>query len=279
MTEPTASSDDNQSPRAAGSRFGIVIPVYRADPDRLGEYIERLDDELAPARIHVEADCPSEAVLQRLASTTATVNVADRRRGKGAAITAGFDELDTDILAFVDADGSTPTSSLEAVIKPVIEGSAALAVGSRRHPEATVTTHQSRVRRRLGDVLVAIARLILPVELYDYQCGAKAIDRSTWETVRGELTSRGFAWDIELVCLVDGVGAPIREIPILWEDRPGSTVPVVRSGIGFGRALFRGWHRAGLVNGSPLHRSIDRALPTTVPIVESPQCYGEERDR
>lgn len=260
-------------------RVGIVIPAYDADPEQLATYIDSLEETLAPARIHVEFDCPTEDTVRHVAETSATLRVSDRRRGKGAAVTAGFDCLETSILAFVDADGSTPATALAAVLSPVLDGSAHLAVGSRRHPDAVVTVHQSRVRRRLGDVFVRVARQLLPVPLYDYQCGAKAIRRETWEAVRSEITSPGFAWDVELICLAAAVGAEIQEVPIHWEDRPGSTVPPVRSSLEFARALFRGWHRARLLRGSRINRSLDRVVPTATPVIERPCLHGREVSR
>lgn len=242
---------------------GIVVPAYGADPERLSAYIAALRSALEPARIHVEADDPDPAILSMLDGTVATVGVSARRRGKGAAIAEGFDRLDTPVLAFVDADGSTPPSSVGAVIDPVVRGRADLAVGSRRHPDARVRVHQSRVRRRLGDLLAWIARRLLPVRLYDYQCGAKAIDRDTWELVRGDLASTGFAWDIELVTIADALGARVQEVPITWDDKPGSTVGLAATPPSFLRALLRARHRGACIRGHRGHLVLDRLVRAT----------------
>lgn len=220
---------------------GIVIPAFAPEPSQLVHYISALDETINPDAILVELDEPAPSTIESLSNSPATVHVADRRRGKGAAITVGFEKLDTDILAFVDADGSTPVSSFEAILAPVREDSAALAVGSRRHPDSTVPTHQSRFRRRAGDFFVRVARIFLPVTLTDYQCGAKAIRRETWEQIRGSLRSAGFAWDIELISLVAWADEPIVEIPIVWEDQPGSTVPPMQTALAFGRTVYRIW--------------------------------------
>lgn len=235
---------------------GIVVPAYKPDPNQLAAYLDAIDRELSPAALHVELDAAPESVLDRLSTTPATVRAVPDRRGKGAAITAGFDRLGTDILAFVDADGSTATPALGQILAPVRNGRADLAVGSRRHPDASVTIHQSRVRRRMGDALVKVARAFLPVALYDYQCGAKAITRPMWERVRQELVSPGFAWDIDLIVEVDGAGGRIVEVPIEWEDRPGSTVPPLRVTGEFARAVLRGWHRERCRQGSTVHRYV-----------------------
>lgn len=255
---------------------GIVIPAYRPDPERLSAYVTELHETLAPARLHVELDCPTRAVLAALESTPASVRISRERRGKGAAITAGFEHLDTSILAFADADGSTDAAMLKRVVTPVLKGQTNLAVGSRRHPDATVVGHQTRVRGYLGDGLARVARLILPVDLYDYQCGAKAIDRSTWEEIRGGLISPGFAWDIEVISLVAAAGGSVEEVPIVWEDQPGTTVPILRTTGSFLVALLRAYHRRSLARGGALHDPLGRVLGQRPPLIAREEIRSED---
>jgi len=115
--------------------LGIVVPAFRPDVGRLREYVRALDDRLDPAAVRVELDDPREGVVDDLAGLPATVNAVPTRRGKGTAVTAGFEALGTDVLAFADADGSTPAESVADVAAPVLRGDVALAAGSRRHPE------------------------------------------------------------------------------------------------------------------------------------------------
>lgn len=237
---------------------GIVIPALDPEPERIAAYIDALDRELSPARIHVELDRPTRAVLEALAETPATVETSDKRRGKGASVAAGFDRLDTGVLAFVDADGSTPPVSFQDIIEPVLDGQAQLSVGSRRHPDADIREHQKAIRRYLGDVLVTVAQHTLPIALFDYQCGAKAIARDCWDQVRDDIVATGFAWDIELIAVVAAHGFAIEEVPIEWHDRPGSTVPLRGTVSDFGIGLLRARHRAKCIQGDPFHRSIDR---------------------
>ena len=258
------------------SRVGIVVPAYRPNPAELAGYLEALAEQFDDARIHVELDEPLAGTLDRLAGTPATVRISERRRGKGAAITAGFEHLDTPVLAFVDADGSTPAHSLATILDPVLAGRAELAVGSRRHPDAEVTVHQSRVRRRLGDLFAAVGRRLLPVELYDYQCGAKAIDRQTWRRIRGTLRCGGFAWDVEVICRVAAAGGTIMEVPISWEDRPGSTVPPARAGIDLGGEVLRAWYRETPLAKRGWHRFLPQVGRERTPLVERPDIVGRD---
>ncbi len=218
---------------------GVVVPAYRPDAGRLVDYAERVARRIEPKAIRIELDDPLPGTVAALEDAPATVNAVPDRRGKGRAITEGFDALGTDVYAFADADGSTPATSLAGVIAPVVEGAVALSVGSRRHPEAVVDCHQTRVRRRLGDCFAWSARRLLPVALSDYQCGAKAIGAEAWSDLRGRLREPGFGWDVELVAAADAAGYRIGEVPVRWRDDPRSTVEPLGTPLELGRALLR----------------------------------------
>ncbi|KPN30747.1 glycosyltransferase AglD [Halolamina pelagica] len=243
---------------------GVVVPAYRPDVDRLSRYVRALDERLAPAELRIELDDPGPGDSEALADLPATVHVADRRRGKGAAITEGFDALSTDVLAFADADGSTPADSVADVVDPVESGEFDLAAGSRRHPEATVQSHQKTLRRFLGDGFAWLARQLLTPDLYDYQCGAKAVSANFWSRLRRHLTESGFAWDIELLAIAGALGGKIAEVPVVWEDQPESTVDPVSDTLSLFTGLLAARHRAKAVRGDRLHRllagQLDRPL-------------------
>ena len=237
---------------------GIVVPAYRPDVSTLQSYLTALQNVVDPAVIRIEIDVPDEETIDRLDDfgVDVAVNPAPYRRGKGAAITAGFEALDTDVLAFADADGSTPASSMADVIEPVVEDRADLAAGSRRHPEADIQSHQTFARRFLGDGFAWFARRMLAAELYDYQCGAKAITASAWSQVREHIFEPGFAWDVELVAIAGAMDLRIAEVPITWEDQPGSTVSPIRTAMDLGAAVFSARHRAKRIRDSRIHRMI-----------------------
>lgn len=255
---------------------GVVVPAYRPDPGALTTYVDALVDEFDPETIRIELDAPDDAVLAALSDCPATVNAVEERRGKGAAITAGFEALETDVRLFVDADGSTPAASVASVLAPVLDGRADLAVGSRRHPDADVRSHQTLARKHLGDGFAWLARRLLAVPLYDYQCGAKAIDRDAWADVRAHLYEPGFAWDIELVTTVDALGYRIEEVPVAWTDDPRSTVSPVGTPVELGLSLLRSRHRAKRLRGNRVHTAIASRGRKQIALVD--RIASETRD-
>ncbi len=250
------------------SSVGIVVPAFHPNVERLQAYVHAIHEEIGPDVVRIELDDPEPGVREALSDLDATVNAVDRRRGKGAAITAGFEALETDVLGFADADGATPASSLATVVDRVRDGDADLAVGSRRHPDATVRSHQTVARRYLGNTFAWLARRLLDAQLYDYQCGAKALTAETWTSVNEQLTAPGFAWDIELIALVAARGGRIVEVPVVWEDQPGSTVSTGRTSLSLASGLLRARVRAKATSDRPLYQLLsgDR-----VPLLERPE--------
>lgn len=249
------------------SSVGLVVPAFRPDVEQLSAYVEALDERLSPAVIRIELDDPDESTLRALDaldSLPATVNAVPYRRGKGAAITAGFEHLDTDVLAFADADGATPVESIEAVVAPLLDAQADIAVGSRRHPDATVVSHQTHARRRMGDAFAWLARGLLDVDLYDFQCGAKAITAEAWSEVRAHLYEPGFAWDVEFIAMGGALGYPLVEVPVTWHDQPNSTVAPVRTATEMARALFVARHRALRLQDHRFHRAFPETTTALV---------------
>ncbi|MFC3477514.1 glycosyltransferase [Halobacterium litoreum] len=256
---------------------GIVVPAYDPDVEVLADYLDALQSVIRPARVHVELDDGDPETVAAIEQAGATVNDAAARRGKGAAVTAGFERLDTDVLAFADADGSTPAESFADVVECVREDGADLAVGSRRHPEADVQSHQTVVRRFLGDGFAWLASGLLSVDLHDYQCGAKALTAESWERVRDHLYEPGFAWDVELVAIAGAHGLRVAEVPIEWEDRPNSTVSPVRTPFSLFRSLVSARHRAKRLRDSRLHAAIAQRRDDPPALVDYVGSLSDDR--
>jgi|AntDeeMetagen285_2_1112576.scaffolds.fasta_scaffold01847_2 hypothetical protein len=258
---------------------GVVLPAYDPAVDTLAAYVHALHEAVAPDVVRIELDSPDEATLAGLTDVDATVNAVDSRRGKGAAITAGFEALadDMDVLAFADADGATPAESIADVVAAVREGGADLAVGSRRHPDANVKSHQTFARRYLGDGFAWLARTLLDVSLYDFQCGAKAITTDAWREVRSHLYEPAFAWDVELIAVASAHSLQIVEVPVTWLDQPDSTVSPISTPLELGRCLLRSRHRLKQLRGNSMHEAIADHRTNRIALVD--RAYGDVEEQ
>ncbi|NEU55350.1 glycosyltransferase [Halorussus sp. MSC15.2] len=246
--------------------IGIVIPAYQPNVETVVSYIKDIKREIRPEQIIVEYDQPEEEGKERL-SAVAEVNTVEERRGKGAAIMSGFDEMNADILAFSDADGSVPTESLNRVVEQIREDTADVSIGSRRHPDSEIVAHQTVTRRFLGDIFAGCAKWMLPTRCRDYQCGAKAVRATAWESIGHHCYEPGFAWDMELVSVAGALGYDIAEVPITWEDRPQSTVDPVSTPVELASALIDVRRRTTTIANSPRYVNVNQTSESTLTTV------------
>lgn len=205
------------------SSVGIVIPALNPRCKRLLEYIEDINSQINPDEMIVELDATDNKVYKMLDGAKVRVNTSNFRRGKGLSITSGFEKLNTDILSFVDSDGSTSVSSLQDIIQNV-ERNSTMCIGSRNLDKSKITEPRPYHRRLLSDVFNHLASSILCTQISDYQCGAKAITREIWIDVRNEITTRGFGWDIDLISSVARNEYMIEELSVEWEHKKGTSV-------------------------------------------------------
>lgn len=236
--------------------IGVVIPAYSPDIATVEQFTDDIQQVLDPEIVRIEFDAPSREHVERLDDVADEINTSTERRGKGAAIMEGFDSLTTDVLAFADADGSVPASSLEKIVRQITEGSADVSIGSRRHPTSNIVSHQTVARRIMGDAFAFTARKILPTKCRDYQCGAKAVRREAWEAIGHHCYEPGFAWDLEFVSVAGALGYEIAEAPVDWADHPDSTVDPLSTSVELATALFDVNRRTNAIATSPRFRHI-----------------------
>jgi dolichol-phosphate mannosyltransferase len=115
--------------------------------------------------------------------------IQDHGRGKGEALRLSFDAATTDILVFIDADGSHDPRDIPALVAPIRAGEADLVIGSRGKggsDELHGTLEQ--FIRYVGSQLIMLAvNYRWNVRLTDSQNGFRAIRRDV--AVRLGLTS------------------------------------------------------------------------------------------
>jgi dolichyl-phosphate beta-glucosyltransferase len=174
--------------------------------------------------------------------------------GKGGAVysgwKAGVSNQAPELLCFVDADGAVPAYEVRRLIEQLFAdrdhrwdglfGSRVKLLGS--------TVKRRAVRHYTGRVFATFASVLTGIEIYDSQCGLKVIRTIAYAAIESQLSEKRFAFDVELTLLLIKSGFKIREVPINWQEIPGSKVKILRDSIRMFSAVLRIRQRFGMAS-------------------------------
>ena len=157
--------------------------------------------------------------------------VVEPRRGFGAACYAGLVAATTEIVCFMDCDGSLDPRQLPLVAGPVDGGELDLCLGARvARPRGAWPWHARvgnrvlafEVRRRSGAAVTDIGPM-------------RAARREALLAL--ELQDRAFGWPLEMVLRAAATGWRIGEVPVTYGPRTGGRSKVSGSARGTYRAV------------------------------------------
>jgi len=256
-------------PAPGGPRLTLVIPAF-CESRRIAETVGRVREELAvldresDLEIVVVDDGSTDDTAAVAAAAGADVVVAQPvNRGKGAAVRAGVEVSNGRVIAFTDADLAYAPAQLLAFVE-AIESGYDVVIGSRHHADTRTLVGTSALRSFGSRVVNMATNLLLLGNYRDTQCGCKAFRSDAARLVLGAGTIDGFAFDIELLHLVERYGLTMLELPVEVVNSDTSTVSALRDGVGvlidilrIRRAAQRGRYPSADANAlpSPLPRS------------------------
>ncbi|MBI2704868.1 MAG: glycosyltransferase family 2 protein [Actinobacteria bacterium] len=205
-----AESRRGQGPSTdGGAVVDVVLPALN-ERDAIGWVIERLPSGYRP----VVVDNGSDDGSGELAASLGAVVVPESRRGFGAACFAGLEACASEIVCFMDCDGSLDPRDLPSVADPVGEGRADLVLGARP-PSAGSWPIHARVANRY------LARRV------DRRFGWSLSDLGPMRAARREalldlgLLDRRSGWPLEMVLRAGDAGWRVVEVPVPYYARRG----------------------------------------------------------
>ena len=243
-------------------RATIVIPALD-EAARIGGTVAAVREALAEVTDHgglevVVADDGStdgtaDAALEAGADQVVVLPV---NRGKGAAVRAGVAAARGRTIAFTDADLAYSPDQLLHVIAEVEDGWD-VAIGNRQHPDTTRVQGAGALRDLGSRGVNLLAMAVLLSHPHDTQCGLKAFRSDTAKQVFGLGRVDRFAFDIEVLHLVERHGWTVTEVPVQLAMGERTTVRLARDTMRLLRDLWRirRWSAAGayeLADGSVL---------------------------
>ncbi len=221
-------------------RLSVVVPAY-GEADRIGATVRRLGEALDDIRqsggceVIVVDDGSSDGTADAaLVAGADQVVVQPRNRGKGAAVRAGVLASRGRTVAFTDADLAYAPDQLRRLLAAVEDGWD-VAVGDRRHPDSRILAPPSPLRALGSRVINWLGYVVLLGSYRDTQGGLKGFRSDVARFVFGRARVDGFAFDIEVLHLVERHQLSLVEVPVEVVNTRRSTV---REGRDAGRLLL-----------------------------------------
>ena len=215
--------------------LSVIIPCYNEGKNLERGVLEEVDQYLAAQEFSWEVivvddestDDSRSLVEHGIQNRKGFALVGIPHGGKPAALWAGIQKAEGEILLFTDMDQSAPISELEELL-PWCEEGFDVVIGSRN----TTREGSSLVRKAGSFVFLSLRRLFLLRHIVDTQCGFKLCRRQValeifphLEFLRQEDKPAGWkvtAYDVEFLHLVDRAGYGIKEIKVIWSNRDES---------------------------------------------------------
>ncbi|NLX14306.1 MAG: glycosyltransferase family 2 protein [Phycisphaerales bacterium] len=249
MSSTTESSQSGRSQRAATfegrpeihrvrRRLAVVIPALNEEA-AIGSTLERA----LAARTEIVSQTPIDEVLIVFVndgSTDGTQAVADRygevikirferNRGYGAAIKAGFQATDAELVGFMDADGTCDPRSFISLLNRHYETNADIVIGSRMNPESEMP-----FLRKLGNRIFArLVGMVSGQRLSDVASGMRVIRRESLKKMMPLPDGLHFTPAMSCIAVLDP-GLSIEEVAMPYKERLGrSKLSVFKDGLRF----------------------------------------------
>ncbi len=195
--------------RDDGSVIDVVLPALD-EAAALPALLGRFPCGFRP----VVVDNGSRDGTAEVAGELGAVVVREPIRGFGAACWAGLAAVDTDIVCFMDADGSFDPQELGRIVEPLLAGQADLVLGARQPAPGAWPLHARVANRALAWELRR-------------RSGASLRDlgpmRGTWaQPLRGlGMIDRQSGWPLEMVLRAQRAGWQLSEVPVSYHPRVG----------------------------------------------------------
>jgi glycosyltransferase involved in cell wall biosynthesis len=203
------------------ARVAVVVPcLNEAEP--IGGVVREILAQQVDAIVVVDNGSTDDTAGQAAAAGANVVR--EPVRGYGRACAAGVAAVppDTDIVCFLDGDGSDVPAFLAAIVGPVAAGDADFVMGSRLRGrrEAGSMTPQQLVAGRLAGLLLRLAY------------GVRFTDMSPFRALRLDrlrslgMSEQTFGWNLEMQMRMAAAGGRILEVPVDHRRRRGGVSKV-----------------------------------------------------
>ena len=151
--------------------------------------------------------------------------------GKGHAVRQGMLASKGEIVMFMDCGDNISLHFIDKGIKIINTLSADIVLGSRYHPESTITFHMVWFRKITSALFRYFTKMFfrLPGEISDSQCGFKIFRGNIAREIFNKIKSHGFLFDLEVILLARNRKYILIDLPVEWRCDRDSRLNIFKS--------------------------------------------------
>ncbi|MGH2459483.1 MAG: glycosyltransferase family 2 protein [Chloroflexota bacterium] len=220
--------------------IGVVIPVLD-EADAIGLVVTGIPRDLIAEVVVVDGGS-RDGTIEVARAAGARVIVA-RRSGYGWACATGAAATTSDVVVFLDGDGSDDSTEIPRVVAPLLRGEADLVLGARSRVKDGAIPFYARAGNTLAAAIISLAWHQRVTDLPSF----KAIGRRDLESFG--MSEATYGWTIELIVKAARRKRRIREVPQVYSPRVGGVSKVsgnLRASLKAAFAILRVLVRHGL---------------------------------
>ncbi len=167
----------------------------------------------------------------------------EQNRGKGAALVRGIEASSGELIFLVDADLPYSTGAFDSALRYLSEDGCDAVIGARDLPASEQDPSYPRHRIFMGQAFSHIVNRVLPLGVFDTQCGFKGFRGDVLKRAALYTNQRDYTLDIELLLILKTWGHRIERIPVQLVHHHGSKIRTFRDSFAMLRSLLRIWRR------------------------------------
>lgn len=216
-------------------KISIVLPVYN-EAEILKENIEKLHSFMQETLkyeykiiIGDNGSCDNtQNIVKQLTEKYENISYFHLdKKGRGLVLKKIWNDCDSDIVSYIDADISADLSVFPALIDYIVNGYD-IAIGSRLIDG--VLTKRGLFRHVLSKIYNRFVKIFLSVKDFsDAQCGFKALRTDIAKRLIPNIKNDNWFFDTELLYLCEKERYKIKEIAVSWTERRPSKVKLFKA--------------------------------------------------
>lgn len=225
-------------------KLSIIIPAYNEEKNLKNGALLQVEDYLKTVDYSYEvlivddgsSDKTVELIEAKIKNKKNFSLIKNKHQGKAMTVMTGLLESTGGIAVFTDMDQATPISEIEKFL-PKFKDGYDIVIGSRTGRKG------APLIRKLSAWGFAVLRgVILGLPFKDTQCGFKAFNRKSIETIfpkikdewgilhtKGGAVNAGF--DVEVLYVAKKYNFKIAEVPVVWNYVDTERVQVVKDAL------------------------------------------------